>query len=160
MDLSTLAPPKGSRAARKRIGRGNASGSGRTAGKGEKGQKARCGYNYKPYFEGGQMPLYRRLPKKGFTSLKKAAGENCYAVINLTVLDRFDDGATVDAQSLKAIGFGLAADQKAGIKILAGGEVSKKLHVKVQAISDAARQKIEGAGGSVEILKRLGAAAE
>lgn len=152
MELHRLSPGKGARKTRKRVGRGNASGAGRTAGRGEKGQKARSGGTVRPGFEGGQMPLYRRVPKVGFISQKKLAGENRYNVVNLTVLEKFDNGATVDPDVLVKCGYGTKAKSRAGLKILGGGELTKKLTVKAHAISAAARAKIEGLGGTVEIL--------
>ena len=152
MKLSTQKPDKGARKKGRRLGRGNASGRGKTAGRGEKGQRARKSGNVRPGFEGGQMPLYRRLPKIGFFSRKRILGKNKFNVINLSVLERFENGATVDSSSLAAIGFGDNSKNKAGIKVLGTGEISKKLTVKVNAISATAKQKIEKAGGTVEIL--------
>ena len=155
MELSTLAPLKGARKSRKRIGRGNGSGTGKTSGKGHKGQKARSGGKVRRGFEGGQMPLYRRIPKIGFTSRKRVLGTNQYNLVNFAVLNRFEDGATVDADSLKALGYRARASKKAGYKVLGGGadELTKKLTVRVQAISGAAKQAIEAKGGTVEILE-------
>ena len=152
MKLSTQKPDNGARKKSRRLGRGNASGRGKTAGRGEKGQRARKSGNVRPGFEGGQMPLYRRLPKIGFFSRKRILGKNKFNVINLSILERFENGATVDSSSLAAIGFGVNSKNKAGIKVLGTGEISKKLTVKVNAISATAKQKIEKAGGTVEIL--------
>lgn len=137
---------------RRRIGRGNGSGHGKTSGKGHKGQKARTGGKVAPGFEGGQMPLFRRLPNLGFRSRKKTLGLNQYNIVNLSVLERFDSGSVVDREGLRKIGFGTNASCKAGVKILGSGDISKALTVKVQAISKGAQQKIEAAGGSVEIV--------
>lgn len=152
MRLEQLSPARGSRTARKRLGRGNASGSGRTAGKGEKGQKARAGGGTRPGFEGGQMPLYRRIPKIGFRSRKQMLGLNQYNIVNLSVLERFEDGTTVDLDALKQAGYGVRAKKRAGIKLLGEGELSKKLTVQVHAVSRGAREAIEKAGGTVELL--------
>lgn len=153
MKLSDLSPAKGSRKLRKRVGRGNASGSGRTAGRGEKGQKARAGASIRAGFEGGQMPLYRRLPKFGFSSRKQVLGLNQFAVVNLAFLERFENDATVDRAVLKAAGVKVGRGERAGIKVLGNGNLSKKLHLKVQSVSASAKEKIESLGGSVEIVK-------
>lgn len=152
LNLETLAPARGSRKSSVRVGRGNASGAGRTAGRGEKGQKARAGGTVRPGFEGGQMPLYRRIPKFGFRSRKQILGTNQYQIVSLSVLERFDSGATVDPEALAAVGYKTNSRQKAGYKILGSGELTKKLSVKVHAITASARGKIEAAGGSVELL--------
>ncbi len=152
MELHRLSPGKGARKGRKRVGRGNASGWGRTAGRGEKGQKARSGGTVRPGFEGGQMPLYRRIPKVGFVSQDKVCGTNRYNVVNLTILNKFEDGAVVDPESLRRMGYGTKSKNRAGIKILGTGELTKKLTVKAQAVSEAAKAKIEALGGAVEIL--------
>ena len=152
LTLETLAPATGSRKTRTRVGRGNASGSGRTSGKGEKGQKARSGGGVRVGFEGGQMPLYRRLPKFGFRSRKQILGTNQYQTVSLDVLNRFDDGATVDVESLATAGYKAGSKQKAGIKVLGSGELSKKLSVKVHAVTASAREKIESAGGTIELI--------
>lgn len=147
MKLHELSPAEGSKKAVKRIGRGPGSGQGKTAGKGQKGQKSRSGYSRRPGFEGGQMPLQRRLPKRGFNNI--FAKE--YAIVNVAALDeRFEDGATVDAQSL--IECGLIKKTLDGIKVLGRGEISKALTVKADKISEAAKAKIEAAGGKVEVL--------
>lgn len=147
MDLSNLSPAIGSTKNRKRIGRGAGSGTGKTSGKGHKGQNARSGGGVKPGFEGGQMPLQRRLPKRGFTPLDKKV----YALVNLRDLQiLFEAGAVVDMEALcKA---GLVAKLKDGIKILADGDIDKALTVKAHKFSKAAQQKIEAAGGTVEAL--------
>ena len=153
MELSKLAPPCGSKKKRTRVGLGEGSGHGKTSGRGGKGQTARTGGGVRPGFEGGQMPLYRRLPKFGFSSRQRVLGKNAFTVFNLGDLEKFSDGSVIDADSLKAAGFKASAHNRAGIKILAKGNLTRKLTVKVQAISAAARAKIEGLGGSVEIVK-------
>jgi len=147
MKLHELSPAEGSKKAVKRIGRGPASGQGKTAGKGQKGQKSRSGYSRRPGFEGGQMPLQRRLPKRGFNNI--FAKE--YTVVNVCNLDeRFEDGAVVDTESL--IACGLVKKELDGVKVLGRGELTKALTVKAAKISDAAKAKIEAAGGKVEVL--------
>ncbi len=151
--LSNLKPNSGARKARTRVGRGEGSGHGKTSGKGGKGQTARAGGGVRPGFEGGQMPLYRRLPKVGFVSRKDVRGENRYAIIRLSALQNVAAGSTVDVAAIKALGYAKRSDHLAGIKVLAdSGEFSKKLHLKVHAISAGARAKVEAAGGTVEIL--------
>jgi large subunit ribosomal protein L15 len=147
MELSNLKPKKGARHAKKRVGRGPGSGHGKTSGRGEKGQKSRSGYSGKPGFEGGQMPLHRRIPKRGFTNIFKKD----YAVVNLRDLDRFDNGATVDEASLRAAG--LVKGQHDGIKILGNGSVTKKLTVHATAFSKLAKEMIEKAGGSCQEIE-------
>jgi len=147
MKLHELSPAQGSKKAVKRIGRGPASGQGKTAGKGHKGQKARAGRGMRPGFEGGQMPLQRRLPKRGFNNI--FAKE--IAIVNVAALDkRFEDGATVDIEALKATG--LIKKELDGVKVLGNGEITKKLTVKVNAFSDSAKAKIEAAGGKAEVI--------
>ena len=147
MDLSNLRPAIGSTKNRKRIGRGAGSGTGKTAGKGHKGQNARSGGGVKPGFEGGQMPLQRRLPKRGFTPLDKKV----YALVNLRDLQSlFEAGAVVDMEALGKAG--LVTKLKDGIKILADGDLDKALTVKAHKFSKAAQQKIEAAGGKIEVL--------
>ena len=146
MDLSNLQPAEGSRHSDNfRRGRGHGSGNGKTAGKGHKGQKARSGAP-RPGFEGGQMPLYRRRPKRGFTcrSSKEIVG------INVSALNRFEDGATVTVETM--VESGLVTNPKDGVKILGNGEITKKLNVKVNAYSEGAKAKIEAAGGTVEVI--------
>ncbi|MCM1124935.1 MAG: 50S ribosomal protein L15 [Lachnospiraceae bacterium] len=147
MELSNLRPAKGSKHNDNfRRGRGHGSGNGKTAGKGHKGQKARSGAP-RPGFEGGQMPLYRRIPKRGFTcpSSKEIVG------INISVLnDRFEDGALVDVDAL--IESGVVKNPKDGVKILGNGEITKKLTVKANAFSASAKEKIEAAGGTAEVM--------
>jgi large subunit ribosomal protein L15 len=154
MRLHTLKPAPGSTKRKKRVGRGESSGHGKTSGRGHKGQKARSGSAIRPGFEGGQMPLYRRLPKKGFNN---NAFKTIYAVYNLDRLaDHFDDGATINEASLreKNILKGRWRHKWDGIKILGEGEVAKKWTVEVDKISTMARQKIEAAGGSVTLIFR------
>ena len=152
MDLSTLKPARGSRSKKKRLGRGESSGLGKTSGHGGKGQTARSGGSIARHFEGGQTPLYRRVPKIGFRSRLRRRGENAYAIINVADLDRFEAGSTVDLDALTQIGCVAGQRRKAGVKLLGNGEVTKKLTVKVNAASDAARAKIEAQGGTVEII--------
>lgn len=152
LKLSNLSPGSGARKAKKRIGRGEASGSGKTSGKGGKGQTARTGGKVHRHFEGGQMPLYRRLPKIGFTSQQKVVGSNRYQVITLDILEMFDEGTQITPELLMEHGVRIKPCNRAGFKLLASGECSKKLHVKLHAISAGARQKIESLGGTVELL--------
>ena len=147
MKLHELSPAEGSKKEVKRIGRGAGSGQGKTAGKGHKGAKARSGYSRQAGFEGGQMPLQRRLPKRGFNNHFRTE----YAVVNLSALEeRFESGAVVDADSLKACG--LIKKPLDGIKVLGNGEITKALTVRVAAISETAKAKIEAAGGKAEVL--------
>ena len=146
MDLSNLQYAEGSRQSNNfRRGRGHGSGNGKTAGKGHKGQKARSGAP-RPGFEGGQMPLYRRIPKRGFNcpSHKEIVG------INLSALDRFEDGAVVDVDAL--VESGVVRNPKDGVKILGNGDITKKLTVKANAFSASAKEKIEAAGGTAEVI--------
>ena len=147
MDLSNLRPADGSKQSDNfRRGRGHGSGNGKTAGKGHKGQKARSGGGKRPGFEGGQMPLYRRIPKRGFNcpSHKEIVG------INLSALDRFEDGAVVDVDAL--VESGVVRNPKDGVKILGNGDITKKLTVKANAFSASAKEKIEAAGGTAEVI--------
>ncbi len=146
MDLSNLKPAAGSTKNRKRIGRGPGSGTGKTSGKGHKGQNARSGGGVKPGFEGGQMPLQRRLPKRGFTSLNKKV----YSLVNLRDLDGFESGTVVDLEALGKVG--LVGSIKDGVKILADGDLSKPLTVQAHKFSKTAAAKIEAAGGKAEVL--------
>jgi large subunit ribosomal protein L15 len=146
MNLSELGPRRGAVKKRKRIGRGTGSGHGQTSGKGHKGQKARSGGNVPSWFEGGQMPLIRRLPKRGFVNPSRKK----IAIINLTDLNRFQEGSTVDFQALRQAG--LVKGKYDGIKILGKGVVSHALVLRVQGISRSAREKIESSGGKVEII--------
>ena len=147
MKLHELAPAEGSKKEHFRVGRGHGSGNGKTAGKGHKGQNARSGGGVRPGFEGGQMPLYRRLPKRGFNNARFATN---YAIVNVSDLDVFEDGAVVDAAAL--VESGLVNDQCDGIKILGNGEISKKLTVHAAVFSQSAKEKIEAAGGKAEVM--------
>ncbi|MCR4926060.1 MAG: 50S ribosomal protein L15 [Clostridiales bacterium] len=147
MKLHELSPAAGSKKDVKRIGRGAGSGQGKTAGKGHKGQKARAGRGMRPGFEGGQMPLQRRIPKRGFNNI--FASE--IAIVNVANLDKvFNDGDTVTVEAL--IEKGLVKKALDGVKVLGNGEISKKLTVKVNAFSESAKQKIEAAGGKAEVV--------
>ena len=146
MKLHELSPAAGSKKDVKRIGRGAASGQGKTAGKGHKGQKARAGRGMQVGFEGGQMPLQRRLPKRGFNNI--FAKE--IATVNDSALNAFDDGATVTIEAL--VNAGLVKKALDGVKVLGNGELSKKLTVQVNAYSESAKQKIEAAGGKAEVI--------
>jgi large subunit ribosomal protein L15 len=145
MKLHELKPAKGSTHAPKRLGRGIGSGTGKTAGKGHKGQKARSGGGVRPGFEGGQIPLYRRMPKRGFNNIFKKE----YVVLNVRDLERFENGAIVSYESL--FESGLIKTVKDGVKILGTGELTKALTVKVDKVSQAAADKIVAAGGKVEV---------
>ena len=146
MKLHELQPAAGSKKARTRVGRGLGSGLGKTSGRGQKGQNTRSGGGVRSGFEGGQMPLYRRLPKRGFNNVFAKQ----YAEVNVEQLNRFEDGAEVTAESLLASGaISKIAD---GVKILGNGELTKKLNVKVNAVSETAKSKIEAAGGTVEVI--------
>jgi len=146
MDLSNLQPSYGSTHHKKRIGRGHGSGLGKTSGKGHKGQKARSGGSIKPGFEGGQMPLQRRLPKRGFTPLDKKV----YVLVNLRDLELFDAGSVVDLEALGKAG--LVGQLKDGLKILGDGDLTKALTVRAHKFSKTAQAKIEAAGGTVEVI--------
>ncbi|MBI6874228.1 50S ribosomal protein L15 [Clostridium aciditolerans] len=146
MKLHELRPAEGARKAPKRVGRGTGSGLGRNAGKGEKGQKARTGGGVRLGFEGGQMPLYRRLPKRGFTNI--FAKE--YAEINVERLNIFEDGTEITPELL--LEKGIVKKAKNGVKILGNGELQKKLTVKAAKFTKAAAEKIEAAGGKVEVI--------
>ena len=148
MKLHELSPAAGSSKERKRIGRGTASGQGKTAGKGHKGQKARAGRGMRVGFEGGQMPLQRRIPKRGFNNIFATE----YAIVNLASLEeKFDNNAVVDAEAL--IAAGLIKKELDGVKVLGRGELTKALTVKAAAFSESAKQKIEAAGGKAEEVK-------
>ena len=146
MKLSNLSPADGSVRDVKRIGRGHGSGNGKTAGKGHKGQKARAGRGMRPGFEGGQMTLQRRIPKRGFNNIFATQ----YAEVNVDKLNVFEDGATVDAISL--IEMGIIKKELDGVKILGNGELTKNLTVKAAAFSESAVKKIEAAGGKTEVM--------
>jgi large subunit ribosomal protein L15 len=144
MNLHTLKPRPGAKHRVKRLGQGESSGKGKTSGKGHKGQKARSGGSIRLGFEGGQMPLIRRLPKRGFNN---AAFKKEYAIVNLADLNRFEDGATID--EAKLLEAKLIRGKYHGVKILGDGELSRKLTISVDKVSAAAREKIEKAGGAV-----------
>ncbi|MBR4719461.1 MAG: 50S ribosomal protein L15 [Lachnospiraceae bacterium] len=146
MELSNLKPAEGSKHSDNfRRGRGHGSGNGKTAGKGHKGQKARSGAP-RIGFEGGQMPLYRRIPKRGF----KNRNTKEIVAINVSALEKFEDGATVTVESL--LEKGIVSNPKDGVKILGNGELTKKLTVKVNAFSASAKEKIEALGGNAEVI--------
>ncbi len=146
MKLHELTPSEGSRHSRKRLGRGTSSGQGKTAGKGTKGQLARQGGKTRLGFEGGQMPLFRRMPKRGFKNINRKE----YAIVNLSDLNRFEDGTEVTATLL--VESGLVKNERDGIKLLGNGEVTKKLSIKVAKASGAAKAAIEAAGGTIEVI--------
>ena len=146
MRLDELKPTEGSRFETKRVGRGIGSGTGKTSGKGHKGQKARSGGGVRPGVEGGQMPLYRRLPKRGFTNIFAKQ----YVTINVEVLERFENGTEVTAEVLKEAG--VISKVLDGVKILGRGELTKKLDVKVANYTASAKEKIEKAGGKAEVI--------
>jgi len=146
MKLTDLKPAEGSRENNWRKGRGHGSGNGKTGGRGHKGQKARSGGGVRPGFEGGQMPLYRRIPKRGFTN------RNTKEIVSFNVdrLNIFEDGAEVTIQAL--LDNGVISNARDGVKILGNGELTKKLNVKVNAYSQGAKEKIEAAGGTAETI--------
>ncbi|MDE1548103.1 50S ribosomal protein L15 [Jeotgalibaca caeni] len=146
MKLHELEATQGSRKERNRVGRGSSSGNGKTAGRGHKGQKARSGGGVRLGFEGGQNPLFRRIPKRGFTNINRKD----YAIINLDDLNRFEEGTEVTPALL--IESKVVRDEKSGIKVLAKGAVEKKLTVKAHKFSEAAKEAIEAAGGTVEVI--------
>lgn len=145
MKLNELSPPDGSRGTRKRVGRGVGSGKGKTAGRGTKGHNSRSGGGVRPGFEGGQMPLHRRLPKRGFTNIFKKK----IAVINIRDLASFESGSIVDEAAL--IRVGLVKGRRDGIKLLGQGEIKIPLTIKVNGVSKNAREKIIAAGGNIEV---------
>ncbi len=146
MKLHELHPAEGSTAAQKRLGRGSGSGLGKTSGKGHKGAKARSGGGKRPGFEGGQMPLYRRVPKRGFNNVFRTE----YAEVNVERLEAFEDGATVNAQAL--LEKKIIRKELDGVKILGGGELTKKLTVQAAKFSASAKEKIEAVGGKAEVI--------
>ncbi|MEA4846214.1 MAG: 50S ribosomal protein L15 [Clostridiaceae bacterium] len=146
MKLHELKPAEGTTKSKKRLGRGTATGQGKTAGKGQKGQKSRSGGGVRVGFEGGQMPLYRRLPKVGFTNIFRKE----YAVVNLSDLERFDSGTIVNPEVLKEAG--LVKAMLAGVKILGNGDLTKNLTVQAHKFSKTAAEKITAAGGKVEVI--------
>lgn len=147
MKLHTLQANPGATKTRKRVGRGVGSGLGKTSGKGQKGQNSRSGGGVRIGFEGGQTPLFRRLPKRGFSN---ALFKTTYAVINLSDLEKFDEGATVTPEILKEMG--LVKNQKDGIKVLGNGTLTKKLNVKAHKFSSVAKEQIEKLGGKAEVI--------
>ena len=146
MKLHELHPAAGSATAPKRLGRGTGSGLGKTSGKGHKGAKARSGGGKRPGFEGGQMPLYRRVPKKGFTNIFRVE----YATVNIERLEIFADGSVVTIAALKEAG--LIKKIPDGVKILGSGDLTKKLTVQAHKFTDSAKQKIEALGGKAEVI--------
>ena len=146
MKLHELSPAQGSAKKAWRVGRGAGSGNGKTAGKGHKGQNARSGGGVRPGFEGGQIPLYRRLPKRGFNNMFAAT----YTVVNVEVLNAFEDGAVVDAQAL--VDAGIVKKINDGLKVLGRGEITKKITVQAAKVSESAKAKIEAAGGTGEVI--------
>ena len=146
MKLHELHPAEGSTSAQKRLGRGSGSGLGKTSGKGHKGAKARSGGGKRPGFEGGQMPLYRRIPKRGFNNVFGTE----YAEVNVERLEAFEDGATVDAKAL--LNARIIRKELDGVKILGGGELTKKLTVKAAKFTASAKEKIEAVGGKAEVI--------
>ena len=145
--LNNLSPVQGARHSKKRLGRGIGSGIGHTSGKGTKGQNARSGGGVRPGFEGGQLPLFQRLPKRGFHNHNKVE----FAIVNVEKLNVFEDGAVVDAEAL--VNASLIKEVKDGVKVLGNGELTKKLTVKVNKFSESAKKAIEAAGGSAEEVK-------
>lgn len=146
MNLGELRAPEGASKNKKRLGRGSGSGHGKTSGRGHKGQRARSGGRGKTGFEGGQMPLQRRLPKRGFTNIYRKE----YAIVNLGDLDRFAAGSTLDVASL--LESGLIKKIEAGVKLLADGDIKKSFTIKVHKFSQAAKAKVEAAGGRIEVV--------
>jgi large subunit ribosomal protein L15 len=146
MKLHELKPSEGSRKTRNRVGRGIGSGNGKTSGRGHKGQNARSGGGVRPGFEGGQMPLFQRLPKRGFTNINRKD----YAVVNLETLNRFEDGTEVTPELL--LETGVISKLLAGVKILGNGKLEKKLTVKATKFSTSAKEAIESAGGTTEVI--------
>ena len=146
MKLHELKPSEGSRSTRKRIGRGIGSGTGKTSGRGHKGQNSRSGGGVRPGFEGGQNPLFRRLPKRGFTNINRKE----FAIVNLDTLNRFEEGTEITPALL--IETGVVSSEKSGIKILGNGTLEKKLTVRAHKFSASAKEAIENAGGSTEVV--------
>lgn len=144
MKLHEMKPNEGARDVRKRVGRGTSSGTGKTSGRGQKGQKARS--KVRLGFEGGQMPLFRRMPKRGFKNINRKE----YAVVNLNDLNRFEDGTEITPVIL--IEAGVIKKELSGVKLLANGELNKKLNIKVSKYSEAAKAAVEAAGGSIEVI--------
>ena len=147
MKMHELAPALGSTKEAKRIGRGHGSGNGKTAGKGHKGQNARSGGGVRPGFEGGQLPIYRKLPKRGFNNYKFAKN---YAIVNVSALNKFNDGDTVNLAVLMEAG--VIRKPLCGLKVLGNGELTKKITVEAAIFSASAKEKIEAAGGKTEVI--------
>jgi large subunit ribosomal protein L15 len=148
ISVNTLRPAKGANRKRKRVGRGIGSGHGKTATRGYKGQKSRSGTSVRPGFEGGQMPLHRRLPKRGFNNVFRVE----YALVNLKDLARFEAGARIDASVLHEAG--IVKSLKDGLKVLGGGEIEKAVHVAAHKFSRSAAEKIQKAGGTIEVIAK------
>lgn len=146
MKLHELEPATGSRKERNRVGRGIATGNGKTSGRGQKGQKSRSGGGVRPGFEGGQNPLFRRLPKRGFTNINRKE----YAIVNLDALNRFEEGTEVTPALL--VETGIVGNEKAGIKVLGNGTLDKKLTVNAHKFSASAKAAIEKVGGNIEVI--------
>ena len=146
MKLHELKPAEGSRKVRNRVGRGTSSGNGKTSGRGQKGQKARSGGGVRPGFEGGQTPLFRRLPKRGFTNINRKE----YAIVNLDQLNKFEDGTIVTAELL--LETGVIKKLHSGVKVLGQGQLEKKLTVKAAKFSKSAEAAITAKGGSIEVI--------
>ncbi|RIJ66069.1 50S ribosomal protein L15 [Rummeliibacillus sp. TYF005] len=146
MKLHELEPATGSRKERNRVGRGIATGNGKTSGRGQKGQKSRSGGGVRPGFEGGQNPIFRRLPKRGFTNINRKE----YAIVNLDALNRFEEGTEVTPALL--VETGVVGKEKAGIKVLGNGTLDKKLTVKAHKFSASAKAAIENVGGNIEVI--------
>jgi large subunit ribosomal protein L15 len=146
MRIHELSPAEGSRKKRKRVGRGPGSGHGKTSCRGHKGQKSRSGGGPRPGFEGGQMPLQRRLPKRGFNNIFKKS----YSIVNIKDLSRFAPNSSIDSESLRKAG--LVKKERDGIKLLGNGEISHPLVIQVHKVSKTAKEKIEASGGKVEVL--------
>jgi large subunit ribosomal protein L15 len=146
MKLHELKPAEGTRKERNRVGRGTSSGNGKTSGRGQKGQKSRSGGGVRLGFEGGQMPLFQRLPKRGFTNINRKE----YAIVNLDVLNRFEDGTEITPELL--LESGVVSSLKSGIKVLGNGSVENKYTVKAHKFSASAKAAIEEAGGKVEVI--------
>ena len=147
MKLHELKPTEGAFKTRKRVGRGTSSGNGKTSGKGHKGQNARSGGGVRPGFEGGQLPLFRRLPKRGFSNARFKVE---YATINVSDLEKFENGAVITPELLKEMG--ILKNQLCGVKVLGNGELTKKLTVKANKFSQSAKEKIEAKGGKAEVI--------
>ena len=146
MKLHELQPAEGSRKVRNRVGRGTSSGNGKTSGRGQKGQNSRSGGGVRLGFEGGQTPLFRRVPKRGFTNINRKE----YAIVNLDTLNRFEDGTVVTPALL--VETNVIKSEKSGIKVLGNGQVERKLTVQASKFSQAAKEAIEAAGGSIEVI--------